>query len=46
MDRLSAEFADLRLYPDQNDVRPKQKGAMSLLLDSQWYECIVKPEAV
>ena len=23
MDRLSADFADLQLYPDQNDVRPK-----------------------
>lgn len=46
MDRLSADFADLQLYPDQNDVRPKQKGSMSLLLDGQWYECTVKPEAV
>ena len=46
MDRLSADFADLQLYPNQNDVRPKQKGSMSLLLDGQWYECTVKPEAV
>ena len=33
VDRLTAGFADLTPYSDQNDVRPKQRGTMSLLLD-------------
>ena len=37
MDAIKENFADITEYPDQNDVRPKQRGRTSLLIDGVWY---------
>ena len=46
INKLKANFADVRRFPDQNDVRPKRRGVTSLLIDGTWHECVIKPEAV
>ena len=46
VNKLKASYADVLEYPNQNDVRPKQRGTTSLLIDGTWYECKVKDEAI
>ena len=46
MARLRETFADISLCPDQANVRPKERGLTSLLIDGQWYDCRIKDEAI
>ena len=46
MDKIKDNFADVREFPNQLDVRPKRRGVTSLLMDDKWYECTIKQEAI
>lgn len=46
INKLRANFADITPFPDQSDVRPKQRGVTSLLIEGTWYRCQIKPEAI
>jgi len=46
MNALKTNFADIREYGDQANVKPVRRGVTSLLLDGKWYECTVRDEAI